>query len=136
MTTSKKPRKNKPKDPLKYKAGNLRSSMRSRARRSGSDPEVVPSASEFRDWLEKQLPLTCYYTGEPVHPKDMQVDHLHPRSRGGTDTLDNLCVTSSGINRAKGNMTAGEFQSLLELTSKWPDKGATLLKRLKQAWRY
>lgn len=109
--------------------------MRARARRSGDNPEDVPTAKEFEEWFSGQ-PIVCYYTQEPVVLRDLQVDHKQPRSRGGTDKLENLCITSSGINRAKGNMTEQEFRSLLDLILTWEDRGATLLKRLKQAWRY
>jgi len=136
-TKNKKPRRKRkpPKDILKYKARNLRSSMRARARRSGDNPEDVPTVKEFENWFNSQE-LVCYYTQEPIVLKDLQVDHKQPRSRGGTDKLSNLCITSSGINRAKGNMTAEEFQGLLELIWTWEDRGDTLLRRLKQAWRY
>lgn len=110
--------------------------MRARARRSGDNPEEVPTAKEFEEWLNSHQPVVCYYTKEPVVLRDLQVDHKLPRSRGGSDKLDNLCITSSGINRAKGNMTDSEFTQLLNLIWTWEDRGDTLLKRLKQAWRY
>jgi len=143
MVTKNRPKKTKrrkkrspPKDILKYKARNLRSSMRSRARRSGTNPEEVPTPDELYKWLTNRK-LVCYYTGEPVILGDMQIDHKKPRSRGGSDSTRNLCITSSGINRAKGNFTDKEFLELLTLADTWePLAKETLLKRLKQAWRY
>lgn len=51
---------------------------------------------------------TCQYCGE-IRPKKLEVDHIIPRSRGGSTTLDNLIASCHGCNQDKGNMTAEEF---------------------------
>ena len=41
----------------------------------------------------------------------MDVDHILPRSRGGTDHPDNLQLLCSGCNRSKGNKTMAEWRA-------------------------
>ncbi len=42
----------------------------------------------------------------------MDVDHILPRSRGGTDHMDNLQLLCSGCNRSKGNKTMAEWRAM------------------------
>lgn len=42
----------------------------------------------------------------------MDVDHILPKSRGGTDHPDNLQLLCSGCNRSKGNRTMAEWRAL------------------------
>ena len=51
---------------------------------------------------------TCQYCGKKF-PPDLEVDHIVPRSRGGTDRPDNLVAACHDCNQRKGNMTATEF---------------------------
>ena len=41
----------------------------------------------------------------------MDVDHILPRSRGGTDHPDNLQLLCSGCNRSKGGRTMAEWRA-------------------------
>ena len=41
----------------------------------------------------------------------MEVDHMLPRGRGGTDHPDNLQLLCSGCNRSKGNRTMAEWRA-------------------------
>lgn len=41
----------------------------------------------------------------------MDVDHILPKSRGGTDHPDNLQLLCSGCNRSKGNRTMAEWRA-------------------------
>ncbi|MCY4055554.1 MAG: HNH endonuclease [Cyanobacteria bacterium MAG CAR4_bin_6] len=43
----------------------------------------------------------------------MDVDHVLPRSKGGTDHPDNLQLLCSGCNRSKGGKTMAEGRRLL-----------------------
>ena len=51
---------------------------------------------------------TCQYCGKKS-PPDLEVDHIVPRSRGGSDRPDNLIASCHVCNQTKGNRTAGEF---------------------------
>ena len=51
---------------------------------------------------------TCQYCGEE-HPGDLEVDHIVPRSRGGSNRPDNLVAACHECNREKGNQTVEEY---------------------------
>lgn len=47
--------------------------------------------------------LTDGYTGKELEYELSTIDHIIPRSRGGTDTYDNTVLTTKEINNRKGN---------------------------------
>lgn len=51
---------------------------------------------------------TCQYCRRK-NPDDLEVDHITPKSRGGTDRPDNLVAACHNCNEKKRNMTAEEF---------------------------
>lgn len=51
---------------------------------------------------------TCQYCGV-IRPRDLEVDHIIPRIRNGSDRPDNLVAACHACNAAKGNQTAAEF---------------------------
>lgn len=60
----------------------------------------------------------CYLTGQPIDiskPSTYEFDHIIPKSRGGTNQLDNLGVCLKLANRAKDSMTPDEFLNLCKL---------------------
>ncbi len=46
---------------------------------------------------------------------DCNIDHIIPKSRGGTNALENLCLTCISCNNAKANMTGEEFKVVMEM---------------------
>ncbi len=59
----------------------------------------------------------CYLTGEEIdiyQPRTYNFDHIIPKSRGGSDTLDNLGICTKHANAAKSDMTPDEFINLCE----------------------
>jgi len=50
----------------------------------------------------------CQYTGKKVDRHTATVDHVVPRSKGGTDTWTNLVLCSKDINSKKGNKSNSE----------------------------
>jgi hypothetical protein len=54
----------------------------------------------------------CHWCRRP-QAFDLQLDHLHPTSRGGPWTLDNLCVSCGRCNRLRGMLTEAETVALL-----------------------
>jgi len=58
----------------------------------------------------------CYLTGDAINllTDSWALDHIHPRSRGGPNTLVNVGLTTATANSAKGDMTLGEFLHLCE----------------------
>lgn len=62
---------------------------------------------EVRQYLLEKWGRTCVYcqtTGVPL-----EVEHLLPRRRGGSDRVANLTLACHNCNQAKGSQTASEF---------------------------
>ena len=64
---------------------------------------------ELKSKLSQQN-ARCAYTGlSLVIGENASVDHIQPKSKGGTDELQNLHWVHSGVNRLKGSMSHEEF---------------------------
>ena len=55
----------------------------------------------------------CAYCGIGL-AKSWQVDHAHPKYRGGTDDLENLMPACARCNRWKATFTIDEFRGEIE----------------------
>ncbi len=81
-----------------------------------SNRNVKDREFNFQDIIDKFGEETvCYLTGDSIklnEPHTYQLDHIIPRSRGGTNSIDNLGITSTTVNLAKRNMTPEEFVEL------------------------
>ncbi len=62
---------------------------------------------EVREYLLEKWDRRCAYCGETDLP--LQVEHIVPKSRGGTDQVSNLTLACRKCNQTKGNKTAAEF---------------------------
>lgn len=62
---------------------------------------------EVREYLLEKWGRKCAYCGRSGLP--LEIDHIVPRSRGGTDRVSNLTLACRECNQAKGNRTAAEF---------------------------
>lgn len=58
---------------------------------------------------------TCQYCGVMPFRKDLTVDHVLPRSRGGKTTWENVVTACSKCNGRKGNRTPAEANMTLLL---------------------
>ena len=45
----------------------------------------------------------CFYCDQPVDAENYTVDHIDPKSMGGTEELQNLAIACKPCNRAKQN---------------------------------
>lgn len=62
---------------------------------------------EVREYLLEKFNRKCCYCGKENIP--LEIEHIIPKSRGGTNRVDNLCIACHDCNQNKGNMTAEEF---------------------------
>jgi len=62
---------------------------------------------EVREYLLNKWDRKCAYCGKSNVP--LQVEHVVPKSRGGTNRVSNLTIACEPCNTAKGNKTAAEF---------------------------
>lgn len=79
------------------------------------NPQISPLAYqsgtlvgwEMRSYLLEKWNRRCGYCGQTNVA--FEVDHIHPRSRGGSNRISNLVLACHACNAAKGNQTAAEF---------------------------
>ncbi|MER5627733.1 RNA-guided endonuclease IscB [Streptosporangium sp. NPDC002544] len=77
---------------------------------------------EVREYLLTKWGRACAYCGKQDVP--LNIDHIHPRSRGGSDRISNLTLACIGCNQAKNATPIEEFLK---------GRPALLAKILKQA---
>jgi len=78
---------------------------------------------EVRAYLLIKYAYRCAYCGKTDVP--FEIDHMQPRSRGGSNRVSNLALTCHECNQAKGNQTASEFgHPEVEVRAKAPLKDA------------
>ena len=78
---------------------------------------------EVREYLLAKFNRICTYCG--VTDKPFEVDHIHPRSKGGSDRVSNLTLACHDCNQAKGN------QDIRDFLEEKPDLINRILKRAK-----
>lgn len=124
--------KSKPKkyiSPALLRARNLRASLLRRI--SPELKHTTPTIDELYKWLNRDI-FICHYSLEELTLDSMTVDHKNPLTRGGSNSLDNLCFCSRSMNNIKGSLNDQEFRSLLELVKTWEDGvGESFFRRLK-----
>ena len=64
---------------------------------------------EVREYLLEKWGRTCAYCGAGNVP--LEIDHIHPRSQGGSDRVSNLTLACRTCNQKKRNRPVGEFLS-------------------------
>jgi 5-methylcytosine-specific restriction endonuclease McrA len=62
---------------------------------------------EVREYLLEKWGRKCAYCGAANVP--LQIEHIVPKSRGGSNRIDNLAIACGPCNQRKGNNTADEF---------------------------
>jgi len=70
----------------------------------------------------------CAYCGTKIKLKDMQSDHIHPKSRNGSNSLSNYLPSCYSCNASKGSYTVEEFRAMLL-------KGVFMLRRDSSKYR-
>ncbi|WP_327416034.1 RNA-guided endonuclease IscB [Streptomyces sp. NBC_01233] len=63
--------------------------------------------TEVREYLLAKWGRACAYCGVTGVPLD--IDHIHPRSRGGSDRISNLCIACVPCNEKKSNQPVEDF---------------------------
>ena len=62
---------------------------------------------EVREYLLEKWGRQCAYCG--IQNTPLEIEHIIPQSRGGTDRVSNLTLACHACNQRKGNLTAEEF---------------------------
>lgn len=126
-------------DILRKMARQWRTSSKARAEKGGHRIGTLPSIDEVHRHL-KTLPWLCCYCGISLGTKKQNkpnLDHRKPICRGGDASLPNLGLACWPCNGSKGPLLESEFRDLLNTVRAWPDKGKSLLIRLRGGyWTY
>ena len=61
----------------------------------------------IRNYLLEKHNRKCFYCGKTV--SDFEVEHMIPKTRGGSNRIDNLTLSCHDCNQKKDTMTAEEF---------------------------
>lgn len=79
---------------------------------------VVLERYEPGSWLDRYDKTPCPYCRKQMLVLVRRLaptrDHVHPKSRGGSDGPENILVVCSKCNNDKGNLTLAEFAGTLE----------------------
>lgn len=69
-------------------------------------PKKRPRLSQKNIWIRDGF--VCQYTGKKLRPGEGNIDHIMPRSRGGTTTWENCVLACKKVNAEKGDLTPEE----------------------------
>ena len=90
--------------------------------------ELAPSGKSKKPNSSKKLQKIlylqagrCFFCGQPLNSENASIEHLNPKSKGGTNKMDNLVVCHKSLNAIFGDMelkrkfefilkTAGSFK--------------------------
>ena len=79
---------------------------------------------EVREYLLEKYNRKCCYCG--AENTTLEIEHITPKSRGGSNRVSNLCLACRPCNVRKGNQTATEFgYPLIQVKAKQPLKYAS-----------
>ena len=62
---------------------------------------------EVREYLLNKWERKCAYCG--VENVSLQVEHIHPKAKGGTNRISNLCLACEKCNQQKGTQLIEQF---------------------------
>ncbi|GHO84847.1 hypothetical protein KSZ_28530 [Dictyobacter formicarum] len=79
---------------------------------------------EVREYLLEKWERRCAYCGATDVP--LQIEHIHPRTKGGTNRISNLTLACERCNQEKG------AQDITDFLKKKPDVLARILKQARQ----
>lgn len=85
--------------------------------RPGDRPSHVQLA---RLWKKQRG--RCAITGRRLTRENAELDHRHPKSKGGGDNIENLQWTCCEVNRAKRDLSQAEFEALCYNVLSWMGK--------------
>ena len=84
------------------------------------------SGYEVREYLLEKWERKCAYCGTSNIP--LEIEHITPKSRGGSNRVSNLTLACNRCNTKKGHQTASEFgYPQIQTQAKQPLKDATVI---------
>ncbi len=72
---------------------------------------------EIREYLLEKWGRHCAYCG--AHHVPLKIEHIHPRSKGGSNRVSNLTIACHACNQRKGSRGVAEFLASKPETLRW-----------------
>ena len=69
----------------------------------------------LREYWQDEYGGKCYLSGrelDMINGVNVELDHIIPKSKGGTNTLDNLGICTKDANQSKADMSVEEYLEL------------------------
>ncbi len=90
-----------------------------------SSRKAIPMKPRLRFEVFKRDLFSCQYCGRKPPVVILEVDHIHPQSKGGTDDSTNLITSCADCNRGKGaGMLSDRIQPLSESLERERERSA------------
>ena len=70
-------------------------------------------SKQEREEIYEKMHGRCAYCGSALDINDMQVDHIVPLHRGGTNDMNNLMPACRGCNHYKSTLTIEQFRAMV-----------------------
>lgn len=75
-------------------------------------------------------PPVCPYCDKKIPYREISIDHVEPRSKGGSSEPENLVYCDRRCNMAKGNLNGTDFKLLMAFLDEHPSIKESVLPRL------
>jgi 5-methylcytosine-specific restriction endonuclease McrA len=89
---------------------------------------------ETKEYLREKTGFKCAYCGKEGTKGKLEIEHIIPKSRGGSNRISNLTLACHSCNQKKDNKTAKEFGfPQVEVNAKKPLKDAAMMNSSRKA---
>jgi 5-methylcytosine-specific restriction endonuclease McrA len=86
-----------------------------RARKQSAPTGDKAQLAAFWKWSKSAPRISCHWCGKTTTPKNRNVDHVIPLSKGGADAVGNLCISCPSCNFSKCAKMPEDFTGQSEL---------------------
>lgn len=83
-------------------------------KKAQEDSQIMSKKELRRLSLFREYRGRCFYCETKMRFKDASADHVRPKSKGGSDSNENLVLCCEYCNRAKGTKSLKQFLELLQ----------------------
>lgn len=91
--------------------------------RHGLKEELIGQNDEYSNTVDGYMrekilardELTCVYSGVPLKPWEAEIDHIIPRSKGGSNKPENLAIIAKHLNALKAELSVQDFCAVANL---------------------
>lgn len=71
------------------------------------------SDKHLRKAMHEAFGGKCFYTGREISLRNMHIDHIIPKAKGGADCIANYVASSADANMSKKDKTSDDFKNVV-----------------------